>query len=126
MLNNLQLQTLQSAVDRIIPADDYPSGWEAGVGDYLARLLICEPQFEAVYENGMDALEAEAQAAFGMAFTTLTPDSQDALLTRLEAQSKPFFRLLVEQAMEGFYADPGNGGNKDGRSWEMIGYKVTA
>ena len=37
-----------------------------------------------------------------------------------------FFRLLVEQTMEGFYADPGNGGNKGGVSWEMIGYRVTA
>ena len=37
-----------------------------------------------------------------------------------------FFRLLVEQTTEGFYADPGNGGNKDEAAWKMIGYRVTA
>ena len=30
-------KTLQAIIDRLIPADDYPSGWEAGVGDYLFR-----------------------------------------------------------------------------------------
>ena len=28
--------TLQAFVDRIIPADDYPSGWQAGVGDFIS------------------------------------------------------------------------------------------
>lgn len=32
-----QQHTLRAAVDRIIPADDYPGAWQCGVGDYLAR-----------------------------------------------------------------------------------------
>jgi hypothetical protein len=28
----------------------------------------------------------------------------------------------VELAHEGYYADPGNGGNRDAVSWRMIGY----
>ena len=68
-LNSQQLQTLRSAVDRIIPADDYPSGWEAGVGDYLERLFAREPRFVPVYQSGLDALEAKAQAAAGVSLS---------------------------------------------------------
>lgn len=110
-------------MDRIIPADDYPSGWDAGVGDYFVRLLTREPHFVARYQNGLDALEAEAQAVTGGSFADMTAEAQDALLERAEPE---FFALLVEQTMEGFYADPGNGGNKNGIAWDMIGYKVTA
>lgn len=36
--NESQQRTLPAAVNRIIPADDYPSAWQAGVGDYLAPI----------------------------------------------------------------------------------------
>lgn len=39
-LNESQQRTLRAAVDRIIPADDYPSAWQAGVGDYLAQQFL--------------------------------------------------------------------------------------
>lgn len=134
-LTELQAETLRAAVDRILPADDAPSGWEAGVGDYFAHLLTREPQFLFPTQQGLDALEGEARAAEGAGFAALTPHTQDALLTRAEAgdvrtdwpvPAVGFFRRLVSQAMEGYYADPGNGGNKDGVAWKMIGYRVTA
>ena len=55
-------------------------------------------------------------------------DAQNALLTRLEQDKEQgtFFRLLITHVMEGFYADPGNGGNRNGIAWQMLGYKVTA
>ena len=28
---------LRAAVDRVIPADEWPGGWEGGVGEYLAE-----------------------------------------------------------------------------------------
>jgi gluconate 2-dehydrogenase gamma chain len=33
--------------------------------------------------------------------------------------------MLVNHTMEGFYSDPGNGGNRDAVSWKMIGFEVT-
>ena len=121
-LSELQLETLRALVNCIIPADEYPSGWEAGVGDYLARLLTQEPQCLFAYRSGLDALEAEAPA-----FSRLTED-QNALLAQWEQDTAhgPFVRLLVSHVMEGFYADPGSGGNREAISWQMIGYKVTA
>jgi hypothetical protein len=32
-------RTLQALVDRIIPPDDYPSAWQAGVGNFLQGIL---------------------------------------------------------------------------------------
>lgn len=64
----------------------------------------------------------------GASFAALGAEAQDTLLHQLEAgaETVAFFRLLVEQTLESFYADPGNGGNRNGVSWDMIGYKVTA
>ncbi len=134
-LTEFQSETLRAAVDRIIPADDWPDGWGAGVGDYFAHLLTREAQFLFPLQQGLDALDGEARATEGAAFAALPPEAQDAVLARIEAgdtqtdwplPAPGFFRRLVQQTMEGYYADPGNGGNKDGVAWRMIGYRVTA
>ena len=56
----------------IIPPDDFPDAWEAGVGDYLARQfeLDLHPQLE-IYQLGLEALEAECQASVGTGFAGL-------------------------------------------------------
>ncbi len=123
LLTELQTTTLQALVACIIPADDYPGGWDAGVGDYLARLLTQEPPLLFAYQAGLDAMDKEAPG-----FALLPADTQNSLLTRLERDQEQgaFFRLLITHVMEGYYADPGNGGNRGGIAWQMIGYKVTA
>lgn len=134
IFSEIQQKTLQAVLDRIIPSDDYPGAWEAGVGDYLAR------QFEGdlaamvtVYQSGLDALAAEAQALEGVAFYALESDAQDNLLRRIEAgvvvtewpmPPQRLFSLLIHHAAEGYYADPGNGGNRDALAWKMIGFVV--
>ena len=135
LLTQAQAETLRAAVDRILPADEYPSGWEAGVGDYFAHLLTREAPLLFPTQQGLDALDVEARATESAAFAALTPDAQDRLLARVEAgkvraewplPAPAFFRRLVSQVMEGYYADPGNGGNRDGVGWRMVGYRVTA
>ncbi|WP_172295486.1 GMC family oxidoreductase [Pseudoruegeria sp. HB172150] len=39
-----------------------------------------------------------------------------------EVEDEPWFRQLSEWVAEGIYADPGNGGNRDGRGWAWIGF----
>ena len=134
MLTEQQLTTLRALVDRIIPADDFPSGWQAGVGDYLTGQFERDlrPQLDR-YRAGLDALDAEAQAGSGARFAELNAENQDALLRRIEAGAvttawpinpTTFFQAAVEHSMEGFYSDPGTGGNRDGVSWRMIGFEV--
>jgi Gluconate 2-dehydrogenase subunit 3 len=136
MFTERQLATLRALIDRIIPADDFPSGWEAGVGDYLAGQFVRDlrPQLER-YRAGLDALEVEARAAIGVGFADMDATHQDELLRRVEAgqvtaawpiDPAAFFRDAVEHTMEGFYSDPANGGNREGVSWGMIGFEVRA
>ena len=122
-LNTIQISVLRSAINRIIPADDFPSGWDAGVGNFFAQLLTTETQYLFAYQQGLNQIEAEAFLMFRSEFAALESERQDILLARTEAD---FFNLLVSQTMEGFYSDPGNGGNKDSIAWKMIGFEVTA
>lgn len=128
------MKTLAAAMDRIVPSDDFPGGWEAGTGDYLLGQFRRDlADVLPVYRLGLDALDAEAQAAHGQGFAGLETGAQDKLLARVEAGNvtadwlvppRRFFDLLIQHTMEGFYADPGNGGNRDGVAWRMIGFEV--
>ena len=124
LLTKTQTQALKAAADRIIPADDYPSAWDAVAETFFARLFERQPDFLPRYQTGLDRLNRAA----GGAFAALDAGAQDALLHSLEADpaSAEFSGLLIEQTLESFYADPGNGGNSGGVSWEMIGHKITA
>jgi gluconate 2-dehydrogenase gamma chain len=67
----------------------------------------------------------------GKRFAELSGDEQDGVLKDLEAgkielpnkvNAKAFFNLMLSGAMEGFFADPIYGGNKDMASWRMLGF----
>jgi len=132
-LTEQQHQTLRAAVDRIIPPDDYPSAWQAGVGDYLAR------QFEADllpvlgdYCAGLTALDAESISRYQQSFALISDEQRDSLLKHVEAGEvvtawevppSVFFNLLVRTTAEGFYSDPEQGGNRNCVSWMMTGFE---
>lgn len=133
ILTEEQQQVLRAAVDRIIPADDYPSAWQSGVGDYLARQF--EGDLRPVLDDycaSLTALEAESVARFQQSFILLSDDEQDTVLGAIEAGEvltawhvapRLFFDLLVNTTAEGFYSDPGQGGNRNGASWAMTGFE---
>ena len=106
-----QTAVLQAAMDRVIPPDDYPGAWEAGAGDYLLGQFDRDLAGKVeMYRAGLDALDAAEIAVGGVGFPELDAAAQDA--------------LLVEHTMEGYYSDPGNGGNRDAVAWRMIGFEV--
>ena len=125
-----QTATLRAAIARNIPPDGYPGGWDASVGDYLARQLAGDlAPLLGIYQSSLDQLDIAAQATAGAGIADLTPVAQEALLTAIEAGAQGddlsrFFRLLVAHTMEGYYGDPGNGGNRDQVAWRMIGFEV--
>jgi hypothetical protein len=125
-----QTATLRAALDRIIPPDDFPGAWEAGVGEYLRRQFSgALAPLVGEYEAGLDVLDSAARTASGRDFAALTEGEQDALLAAIETGAHgpalaAFFATLVTHAIEGYYSDPGNGGNRDGVAWTMIGFEV--
>ena len=127
--------TLEALLDRLIPADETPGALAAGVDGYIVAQLRGDCAGEAPsLILGLVQLDAEAAAiSSGISFAGLTAAQQDGLLSRLEMGSSAttwpaginaiaFFNRMVELAHEGFYADPGNGGNRGAVSWRMIGY----
>ena len=87
----------------------------------------------AFYRLGLDALETESLANTGARFDELSLDVQTQLLTQLEQDhtqtswpmdASSFLNTVMNHAAEGFYSDPGNGGNQNGVTWRMVGYEV--
>jgi gluconate 2-dehydrogenase gamma chain len=119
-------------MDRIVPPDADPGAWDSGVGDYLARQFQGDLRDQLYhYQLGLDSLEAEALATAGSSFSALAPEAQDTLLRRVEAgqvqhlwpiDPARFFSAVVGHVIEGYYSDPGNGGNRGRAAWRMIGY----
>jgi gluconate 2-dehydrogenase gamma chain len=82
------------------------------------------------FAAGIRAANAWTRKAYGKDFDRLAPTERDAALKAMEAgkaefpdfNAKPFFEVLYQSAMEGFFADPIYGGNRNKVSWRMVGY----
>ena len=132
MLSSLQLTTLHSLMDRIVPPDEDAGAWDAGVATYLERQFDRDLRdYQETYQLGLDTLEAEARASAQQSFAALSVTEQEALLRRIEAGSvvhpwptdpAKFFQAVVQHVTEGYYSDPGNGGNHNSVAWHMLGY----
>ena len=128
----LQRHTLNAVLDRIIPPDDYPGAAESGSLEFLERLLQDDLQHLILpYQQGLDGLESESMNRFRTSFHLLTAVDQDLILSDIEAgksegqwetPSAPFFQMLINHTAEGYYANPELGGNRNAKSWEMIGF----
>ena len=134
MFTEQQKQDLEALINCIIPADDYPNGWDAGVGEYLLRQFEGDLQDKiADYQAGLSSLYKEAQANYEQAFSSLAEDQQTALLTSIEkgqvkadwtVDPAAFFAMAVVHCTEGYYSNPENGGNQEYVAWDMIGFEV--
>jgi len=90
---------LRAAVDRVIPADEWPGGWEGGVEDYLA-----EAGTELRW--ALEALERLVAVLRQRGFAAAGPDEQDHLLqqTAQSLTGGTDFAALLRLCWEGFYA----------------------
>jgi gluconate 2-dehydrogenase gamma chain len=79
---------------------------------------------------GIKAANAWTRKTYGKDFDRLSPAEREAALKTMDAgkaefgelDAKQFFEMLLASAMEGFFADPIYGGNRDKVSWRMVGY----
>lgn len=85
------------------------------------------------YRLGLRALADYTHSAFKRDFVALSHAQQDAVLAGLDTgkialklkpgfSTKEFFELVLQNTMEGFFADPVYGGNRGMVSWKMIGF----
>jgi len=88
------------------------------------------------YRQALKAMDDYSNAHMGKKdFADLSPEDQDKMLSGMEKNkidlklgaaiplpTSTFFNLVLANTMEGFFADPIYGGNKDMVSWKMIGF----
>lgn len=83
------------------------------------------------YRKALAGLDAHCREKFGgKPFAQLADADKDAVITGLEnnsiklagTDSADFFKLLLTDTQNGFWADPIYGGNKDMAAWKMIGF----
>lgn len=85
------------------------------------------------YRNGIAALEAYCQSTFNRSFTQLAAAEQDKLIAALEKgdvqlpdfSGKMLFTAIHTNTVEGFFADPIYGGNRDMIGWNLVGFPGT-
>ena len=82
------------------------------------------------FAAGVVATNAWTRKTYGKDFDRLTAKEREAALKDMEAgkatfddfNSKQFFEALLKIVMEGFFADPIYGGNRNKAGWRMVGY----
>jgi gluconate 2-dehydrogenase gamma chain len=82
------------------------------------------------FAAGISATNAWLRKAYGKDLDRLGPKEREAALKELEVgkaaldgfDGKQFFEALLKIAMEGFFADPIYGGNRNKAGWRMVGY----
>ena len=82
------------------------------------------------WRRGIAAVNAHCRKQQNKAFAELSAAQQDDLLHQLEGgkltfdsvDGKLFFTQMLENAKEGYFADPLHGGNQTLASWKLIGF----
>jgi hypothetical protein len=104
--------TLEALVEAIIPADDHgPGAKQARVADYIDLLLSeSDDELKLQWLGGLETLDAEAAARFGMAFAKLDASSTDILMAAIsrneqapETPLETFFTMTKHATIHGYY-----------------------
>jgi gluconate 2-dehydrogenase gamma chain len=82
------------------------------------------------FRAGVEQANAFTRKTYGKDFDRLSEADREAALKTMEAgkaefpgfPSNVFFDALLQISMEGFFADPIYGGNRDKAAWKMVGY----
>ena len=83
-----------------------------------------------LFRAGIGATNGHCRKTYQKDFDRLTVDQQINVLQNMEqgritfetVPAQEFFNLLLSTAMQGFFADPIYGGNREKVAWKMIGF----
>ncbi len=126
-------RTIKAFAERLMPgAPAKPGATDADVLNYIDLALSgAYNDQQDFYRRGIAQLDAHCLATYGKAFRNLSAAQQDEAITALEHGNAPafiwptaqaFFNTLRTHTMEGMFADPIYGGNKDFAGWRLVGF----
>jgi gluconate 2-dehydrogenase gamma chain len=132
-LNDDDAATVEAFAERIMPGSPgKPGARDAGVLNYIDLALAgaYSDQLD-FYRRGIAQLDAYCQATFKEPFAKLPAARQDEVIAALEQgkatgftypSAQAFFNALRTHTIEGMFADPVYGGNKDFAGWRLVGF----
>lgn len=132
-LNDEDAATIDAFAERLMPgAPDKPGAREAGVLNYIDLALAgAYSDQQDFYRRGLTQLESYCEKKYGASFRRLPAAKQDEVITALEGgkaegftypSATAFFDRVRTHTMEGMFADPIYGGNKDFAGWRLVGF----
>src|ERR1700726_3549757 len=131
--NDEHAATVAAFAERLMPgAPGKPGAHDANVLNYIDLALAgAYADQQDFYRRGLAQLEAFCQQAHQASFARLDAARQDAVIAALEdgkaagfsyPTAQAFFNTLRTHTMEGMFADPVYGGNKDFAGWRLVGF----
>jgi gluconate 2-dehydrogenase gamma chain len=125
--------TIAAFAERLMPgAPGKPGAGDAGVLNYIDLALAgAYADQQDFYRRGLAALDAYCRKTHGKPLAQLAPAQQDEVIAALEQgkaggftwpSAQAFFNTLRTHTMEGMFADPIYGGNKDFAGWRLVSF----
>jgi gluconate 2-dehydrogenase gamma chain len=132
-LNQDDSAAIDAFTERLMPgAPGQPGARDAGVLNYIDLALAgAYADLQEFYRRSCAALEEHCRKTYSKSFAQLTAAQQDSVITAMiEGKassftwptSQAFFNTLRTHTMEGMFADPVYGGNKDFAGWRLVGF----
>jgi gluconate 2-dehydrogenase gamma chain len=132
-LNADDSAAIEAFAERLMPGEPgIPGARDAGVLNYIDLALAgAYADMQEFYRRGLAALDEHCRKTYAKSFVALDPVQQDAVITALTEgkaasftwpTSQAFFNTVRTHTMEGMFADPIYGGNKDFAGWRMVGF----
>jgi gluconate 2-dehydrogenase gamma chain len=131
--NDDDTRTMTALTERLMPgAPGLAGATDAAVTNYIDLALSGPYEYQQYfYRCGLAQLDIHCKQAYGKAFRLLSADQQDETIAAL-AQGKAaefvwptaqaFFTTVRTHTMEGMFADPIYGGNRNFAGWRLIGF----
>lgn len=131
--NHADAATIAAFTERLMPsAPDKPGAREADVLNYIDLALAgAYTDLQEFYRHGLAQLDACCRGTYKESFVHLAPEKQDEVISTLEEgkatgfawpTASEFFNTLRTHTMEGMFADPLYGGNRDFAGWRLVGF----
>jgi gluconate 2-dehydrogenase gamma chain len=131
--NYEQATAIAAFTERLMPgAPGKPGARDAGVLNYIDLALAgAYVDLQDFYRRGLAQLDSYCRTTHKQSFTQLDPARQDEVITALEQgkaagftwpTAQEFFNVVRTHTMEGMFADPLYGGNRDFAGWRLVGF----
>jgi gluconate 2-dehydrogenase gamma chain len=131
--NDTDAETVAAFTERLMPgAPGKPGARDAGVLNYIDLALAgAYADLQDFYRHGLAQLDAYCRKTYGDTFAKLDAARQDEVIKALEdgkveefswPTAQAFLNTVRTHTMEGMFADPIYGGNKDFAGWRLIGF----